>query len=143
MTKAIKGSKKVKLPWIINVLSAVAVYEQIENQVRFAMSAGKLGANDQLPSVRELSEILKVNPNTVAKAYRDLEVMGYLYTRRGMGIFIKEGAPSKARKEVANYINKRVTEVAREAGAANLPESDLVATFRRNVKLGQKEPIYL
>ena len=60
----------------IDIHSSVAVYVQIENQVQFAIASGKLKAGDQLPSVRELSERLEVNPNTVAKAYRDLEVMG-------------------------------------------------------------------
>ena len=75
----------------IDIHSSVAVYQQIENHVRFAISAGRLKPSDQLPSVRELSERLKVNPNTVAKAYRDLEVMGLLYTRRGMGVYVQRG----------------------------------------------------
>src|SRR5689334_5145904 len=70
----------------IDIHSTVAVYIQIENHIQFAIASGKLKAGDQLPSVRELSERLNVNPNTVAKAYRDLEVMGLLYTRRGMGV---------------------------------------------------------
>ena len=75
----------------IDIHSSVAVYVQIENHVQFAISSGKLKPGDQLPSVRELSERLEVNPNTVAKAYRDLEVMGLLYTRRGMCVFVNKG----------------------------------------------------
>lgn len=76
----------------INFESAVAVYVQIEHGVLNLVCSGKLKPNDQLPSVRELSEKLQVNPNTVAKSYRDLEVMGILYTRRGMGVFVDKDA---------------------------------------------------
>ena len=72
----------------VNVHSSVAIYAQIENQIRFAIASGKLKANDQLPSIKELGERLGVNFNTVAKAYRDLEVMGLIYTRRGMGCYV-------------------------------------------------------
>ncbi|KKK76305.1 hypothetical protein LCGC14_2864980, partial [marine sediment metagenome] len=88
MEKKNGAPNKPKLPWTINIHSALAVYVQIENQIRFAMSARKLNAGDQLPSVRALSDKLEINPNTVAKAYRDLEVMGLVYTRRGMGVFV-------------------------------------------------------
>ena len=79
----------------VNIRSNVAVYLQIENHVQFAIASGELKPGDQLPSVRELSERLKINPNTVAKSYRDLEVMGYLYTRRGMGVFINKDIQKK------------------------------------------------
>ena len=79
----------------VDIRSSVAVYIQIENHVQFAISSGKISAGDQLPAVRELSERLKVNVNTVAKAYRDLEVMGLLYTRRGMGVFINKNIEHK------------------------------------------------
>ncbi len=70
----------------MNIHSSIAVYVQIENQVRFAIASGKLKPVDQLPSVRELSERLEINPNTVAKSYGEPEVMGLLYTLRGMGV---------------------------------------------------------
>lgn len=143
MDKKNSTQKKPKLPWMINIASAVAVYIQIENQIQFAMAAGKLHAGDQLPSVRELSEKLDVNPNTVAKAYRDLEVMGLLYTRRGTGIYIKEGAPAKAKRQMAGYIAHRVGEIAREAGAAGLQAETVVKQFRAGMRIGEKEPIYI
>ena len=52
--------------------------------------AGKLLSNDKLPSVREMSATLKVNPNTLQRAYQELERMGIVYTQRGMGTFVKE-----------------------------------------------------
>ena len=104
----------------IDINSSVAVYVQIENHVQFAISAGDLKPGDQLPSVRELSERLGVNPNTVAKAYRDLEVMGLLYTRRGMGVFVNKGIEAKCREDCRKRIIGRMHEVVAEAKAAGM-----------------------
>lgn len=109
----------------IDITSSVAVYVQIENHVQFAISAGKLNAGDQLPSVRELSERLGVNPNTVAKAYRDLEVMGLLYTRRGMGVFVNKGIEAKCREDCRKRIIGRMHEVVAEAKASGMDLKDV------------------
>lgn len=109
----------------IDIHSSVAVYVQIENHVQFAISSGKLKPADQLPSVRELSERLEVNPNTVAKAYRDLEVMGLLYTRRGMGVFVNKGIETKCREECRRRIISRLHEVIAEAKAAGISGKDV------------------
>src|SRR5690606_16150822 len=82
----------------IDINSDVAVFKQIKNLVQFAAASGRLSAGDSLPTVRELSERLGVNTNTVAKAYRDLEVLGLVYTRRGIGVFIEKGAESRCRE---------------------------------------------
>ena len=95
----------------IDIHSSVAVYVQIENHVQFAIAAGRLKPGDRLPSVRELSERLGVNPNTIAKAYRDLEVMGLLYTRRGMGVFINEDVEIKCGQDCRRRIIGRFFEV--------------------------------
>ncbi len=109
----------------IDINSSVAVYVQIENHVQFAIAAGKMKAGDQLPSVRELSERLDVNPNTVAKAYRDLEVMGFLYTRRGMGVFINSGIEAKCREQCRKRIIGRTHEVVSEAKAAGMTQKEI------------------
>ena len=109
----------------VNINSSIAVYQQIENLVRFAVAAGKLKAKDQLPSVRELSEKLQLNPNTIAKAYRDLEVMGLVYTRRGMGVFISEEAYKKCRANTRNDIFGRLFEVVAESNAAGITKAEI------------------
>ena len=115
----------------IDITSSVAVYVQIENHVQFAIASGQLKAGDQLPSVRELSERLGVNPNTVAKSYRDLEVMGLLYTRRGMGVFINKGIESKCREDVRKRIANRLHEVIAEAKAAGMTNKEILDTADR------------
>ena len=114
----------------INIHSSVAVYIQIENEVRFAIASGDLKAGDQLPSVRELSDNLEVNPNTVAKSYRDLEVMGLVYTRRGMGVYINKGVQAQCRKDCQAKLARRTFEVVQEAKSSGMSKkafTDLVA----------------
>ena len=119
----------------VDIRSSVAVYLQIENHVQFAIASGNVSAGDQLPSVRELSERLNVNPNTVAKAYRDLEVMGLLYTRRGMGIFINKGIESKCREECRRRIISRMHEVASEAKASGMSKKDVMEIVDKSMAL--------
>ncbi|MEK7795177.1 MAG: GntR family transcriptional regulator [Candidatus Hydrogenedentota bacterium] len=109
----------------VDIHSSVAVYMQIENTIQFAIASGEVKAMEQLPSVRELSERLKVNPNTVAKAYRDLEVMGLLFTRRGMGVFINKGVEARCREDCRRRIFTRLHEVCSEAKAAGMSKKDV------------------
>lgn len=109
----------------VDIRSSVAVYIQIENHVQFAIASGRLKAGDQLPSVRELAEQIDVNPNTVAKSYRDLEVMGFLFTRRGMGIFVNKGIEKRCREQCRRRIIERLYEVISEAKAAGMEANEV------------------
>lgn len=104
----------------INIFSPIAVYLQIENEIRFAIARGDLKANDQLPAVQRLAKTLGINFNTVAKAYRDLEVMGLIYTRRGMGCFIQKDVTSTCKERCTNEIVGRLHEVTQEAMASGM-----------------------
>jgi len=109
----------------VNIRSSVAVYVQIENTVLFAVASGRLKEGDQLPSVREVSEKLNINPNTVAKSYRDLEVMGIVFTRRGMGVYINKGVEAKCRELCRSKIIGRLHEVVTEAKAAGMTVQEI------------------
>lgn len=128
--KSVAEPKIIELMGAINIHSKVAVYQQIENCVRYGVAAGLLSEGNQLPSVRELSEKLDINPNTVAKAYRDLEVMGVVYTRRGMGVFIEKGIANRCKKDATAEVLDRLYEVSREAVACGLDDK----TIARAVK---------
>ena len=118
----------------VNINSSVAVFIQMENNVRFAIASGKLKAGDQLPSVRELSEWLEVNLNTVAKAYRDLEVMGLVYMRKGMGVYVNKGIHGKCRDKVREQIVSRVFEVCSEAKASGMTNAAIKEASRECYK---------
>jgi GntR family transcriptional regulator len=111
----------------INVLSSVAVYVQIENHVQFAVASGRLKPGERLPSILELAKKLKVNLNTVVKSYRELEVMGILYTRRGSGAFVKKGAEVKCRENCRQRTVARLHEVVAEARAAGMSPQEVKA----------------
>jgi len=78
--------------------SGLPIYQQLSEQVRAGVARGQLKPNERLPSVRELSQTLVVNPNTVARAYTELEREGVLYTRPGMGVFVAQAGQELSKK---------------------------------------------
>lgn len=86
----------------VDTASSMPIYRQLAEQIRTAIARGRLQANGRLPSVRELSRRLVINPNTVAKVYTELEREGLLITRHGLGVFVAppgSDLTKKARKE--------------------------------------------
>ncbi len=86
----------------ISPTTGVPIYQQITDQICASIARGRLKPDHRLPSVRELSQALVVNPNTVARAYTELEREGVLYTRPGLGVFVNQApppVPKKARRE--------------------------------------------
>jgi GntR family transcriptional regulator len=77
--------------WGVEFNSGIPVYKQIINHICAALASGALKEGDQLPTLRRLHEQLQVNPNTVAKAYRELELRGIINSERGSGTFVKAG----------------------------------------------------
>jgi GntR family transcriptional regulator len=73
----------------IDTAHPTPLYHQLERAIRFAIATGKLGIGDQLPTVRQLAVDLRINANTVAKVYLELERAGVVETRRGVGTFVK------------------------------------------------------
>lgn len=79
--------------WKIELHSGIPAYKQIANRLTSAMADGTLAHGDRLPTIRELHEILGVNPNTVAKAYREMALKGLIDGQRGFGSFVKLDDP--------------------------------------------------
>jgi len=111
--------------FVINIKSPIAVYVQIENQVQFAIASGKLKPGDTLPSVREMSETLDVNPNTITKSYRDLELMQLVHTRRGVGVTISEKAPKVCRDITFRMVTNHLREAVAECAASGMGSADI------------------
>jgi GntR family transcriptional regulator len=90
------------MEFIIESASRVPIYRQLVAQIREAIARGRLKADQRLPSVRELSRELVINPNTVARVYTELEREGILNTRPGLGVFVaqpRNELTKRARKE--------------------------------------------
>ena len=114
----------------VNSSSTTAVYRQIENTVRCAIASGPLKGGDRLPTKRELCEWLEVDPSTVARAYHNLEVMGLIYWRRGMGYYVQKGIHAKCREKVRAEIAARVFGVVCEAKAAGITTAEIKAVTK-------------
>jgi GntR family transcriptional regulator len=81
------------MEFTIQTAGGVPIYQQLTAQICAAVARGRLRPDDRLPSVRELSQTLVVNPNTVARAYTELERQGTVYTRPGLGVFVSAARP--------------------------------------------------
>jgi GntR family transcriptional regulator len=117
----------------INPKAAIPIYRQIADQIQRAVAAGKLQPGDQLPSVRELAAHLLVNPNTVARVYRDLEREGLLEARRGQGTYVAITAHALADPERLRLITEQLEGVARDIDAFGIPPESAVALFQEIV----------
>lgn len=109
-----------KFEYYVDTTGPIAVYVQIENQIQFAIASGKLKPGDSLPSVREMSTTLDVNPNTVTKAYRDLELLQFVRTRRGVGVTVAEKAEKIAREQTQKMVRDHLADAVAECIAAGL-----------------------
>ena len=99
----------------LDTASGVPLYLQIVEQVKRSVAAGTLQAGDQLPTVRELASELVLNPNTVARAYQDLEREGVVEIRRGLGTFICAPATRLAREERRRRVGDQLEKALVEA----------------------------
>ena len=98
----------------------VPIYEQIVAQVIYGVAAGALGPGLTIPSVRELAERLLVNPNTVARAFQELERAGVVTPRRGLGMEVTAEAPSLCRARRQELVRQRIRAALREAASSAL-----------------------
>jgi GntR family transcriptional regulator len=105
--------------------SPVPIYEQIAAQVVFGVAAGDPPPGELVPSVRDLAQRLLVNPNTVARAYQDLERLGVLETKRGLGMEVTAKAPALCDARRREIVRDRLRDVLREAAAGGLRLDDL------------------
>jgi GntR family transcriptional regulator len=105
--------------------SPVPIYEQIESQITFAIAAGVLEVGALVPSVRELAGQLVVHPNTVARAFQELERSGVLAARRGRGMEVTPQAPALCQAQRQEIVRGRIREALREAASSALPPEEV------------------
>lgn len=119
----------------IDPRDATPIYAQLERGLRAAIATGRLGPGDQLPTVRELAVELRVNGNTVARVYTDLERAGVIETKRGVGSFIS-ATPAQAHppREQERRLRAFVTRVLADADAAGFTLNDVMGALRARQK---------
>jgi len=118
----------VVVVWIeVNPRSGVPIYVQIVGQVRHALDVGGLRPGERLPPVRRLADELAIAPNTVVKAYNELQRMGLVESRTGIGTVVAEGLEEVARGRRVEEIFERLRVLVRDAAALGISEDDLWA----------------
>ena len=118
--------KRKRFGFRLDSHSGVPVYRQIIDQVTGGVAAGALRPGDQLPTVRQLAVDLSINPNTVIRAYRELEIRGLLETQQGTGTFIGEQKIELDHDERQRRLAHLIQEFVARAGSAGFTVEDLV-----------------
>ena len=125
----------------INLTDGVPIYRQIVNQVKYLVASGLLGPGEELPPIRTLALQLKVTPNTIVKAYDELEISGVVHKRQGSGTFVSEGRPKLATPERRRIIERRIDDLLAEAHQLNFSSDDILRMIRqRQAAMNSADP---
>src|SRR6266550_1731930 len=118
------------LPLQVDPKDPTPIYAQLERAIRIAIATARLQPGDQLPTVRQLAVELRVNANTVARVYAELERAGVFETRRGVGSFVRIGAAAaRPPDEHARRLRAFVTRALADAGAHGFTLEDLITAL--------------
>lgn len=110
------------------------IYLQIVRQIKYMIASGSLRENDELPPVRVLAQQLLINPNTVAKAYRELEFQGLVYTRPGAGTYVAKPRILFSDEERIRIIKERIESLVVEAQNLNFTLEELMRVFNEHAR---------
>ena len=110
----------------IDPRSSTPIYEQIELGIKELILKGGLKSNDKLPSVREMSTILTINPNTISKAYGELERDGIIETLRGKGTFVTDNFKGKVDEKKMDYIQGELKKIILEANYGGISKEEFL-----------------
>jgi GntR family transcriptional regulator len=114
----------------LNLTDGVPIYRQIVNQVKYLIASGLLLPDEELPPIRTLALQLKVTPNTIVKAYDELEKTGVIHKRRGSGSYVSETRSLLATRERRRIIEQRVDALLAEAHQLNYTSDDVLRILR-------------
>ena len=116
---------------VIDSQSGVPFYRQIIEQLKFAISRGQLSPGDRLPTVRQLAVDLSINPNTVVRAYRQLEIEGVIETQQGSGTFVGSQIPEIDQLERQRMLDQILTDMIARASSYGFTPTDLLDGLRQ------------
>ena len=124
----------------ISTNDGVPIYQQIVNQVKYLVACGRLAPGEELPPIRVLAEQLLVNPNTIARAYMELERDGIVTKRHGSGTYVSDAGSPLARKERIRILSERADALLAEAHHLNVDLDSVIDLLKQRRKLLNKEP---
>ena len=122
----------------VDTSSFIPIYEQIKKGFKREIFRGNLKPNDPLPSIRDLATELLINPNTVARAYRELEMEDFIYTRKGKGCYVADNSTQLMIQERKSILAKSFDEVIDEAKKYGLNREDIEKLFDKRLDVSQK-----
>jgi GntR family transcriptional regulator len=122
----------------ISPADGVPIYQQIVQQIKAQVTAGRLAPGEELPPIRVLADQLLVNANTVARAYRELAEAGVLTNRRTAGTIVADGALPRAQEQCLDALTESVDTLLAEARRANLDAESLIELVRKRDQLARK-----
>ncbi len=128
------GSDRVPGNFNIDPRSGVPLYTQLIDQVKRSIAVGALAGGERLPTVKQLAIELTINPNTVARAYRDLERDGLIETSPGRGSFVRNSDVRQTRKTVGDVAAIALEAAVRDARSIGVPRRDIVALITRLIE---------
>jgi GntR family transcriptional regulator len=129
--KSRNSSARLPFSFQLNPETGVPVYRQLIDQVHGALASGWLKPGEQLPTVRQLAVDLAINPNTVTRAYREMEIRGLLETQQGTGTFIAEQQTEKDSSVRKRQMEQLVTEFVARAGASGFSLNELEDALKK------------
>lgn len=115
----------------ISPSDGVAIYQQIVNQIKYLVASGRLSAGEELPPIRGLAEQLLINPNTVARAYRELEMAGIVEKRRTAGTYVSDQGSPLARRERMKILTDRTDLLLAEATHLGVALEDIIKLIQQ------------
>ena len=121
----------------ISPRDGVPIYLQIVNQVKYLVASGRLAPGEELPPIRVLAEQLVINPNTVARAYRELEGAGVVSKRRTAGTYVSDAGSPLARRERLKILTQRIDALLAEARQMGVDTDKVVALIRQRDEVMQ------
>jgi GntR family transcriptional regulator len=123
----------------ISETDGVPIYLQIVNQIKYLVASGRLSEGEELPPIRILAEKLLVNPNTVVRAYRELEVAGVVVKRRTSGTYVSDAGSRLARRDRLKIIVQRIDALVAEARQMDIGLDEVVELVRERDEIMQSQ----
>jgi len=115
----------------ISPSDGLPIYQQVVNQIKYLVAAGRLATGEELPPIRALAEKLIVNPNTIARAYRELETAGIVEKRRTTGTFVTEQGCPLAKRERVKILTQRIDQLLAEAIQMNVNYDEVLKLIKQ------------
>jgi GntR family transcriptional regulator len=125
----------------ISERDGVPIYLQIVNQVKLLIASGRLLPTEELPPIRALAEQLTINPNTVARAYRELENAGIVSKKRTTGTYVSDGATRLSRDECIRILTERIDALLAEARQMDIDTDEILDLLRRRNEVMANEEV--